>query len=467
MQTTISRTEIVIHERLRKDYGDVSELAENLADVGLIQPVVLQYNAELQKYILVAGGRRMAALDLLGVVTFEHGVTSTPGTYGFVFREELPADKAREIELYENLFRKAMTWPEHVLAVAEIHALKSKLAALDGEEWTQVETGRMLGVKRAMVGYVLTIADAVRAGDKDILAQDNMHNAMKVLMDRQRKQLTNEILKRAAERAPALATPPPPPVAGAPILPKGPALAIPLSSMLHQGKMEEVLMAMKPGLVDHIVTDWPYAINMANLQQANVGMDVSSVAREHGVEENLTDFPKWMAAMHYTLKDSGFCVIFCDQDHWHYQKKLAESVGFSVQRWPLTWVKTHPCMNGAAQYNFTKTTEIAMVCRKGNATLQKQQPTSHWLGDNLAARKRYEHPFAKPEGLFTWIYEAIALKGHTVLDPFAGRGSAVIPAIKYGLLPIAIEVSDEHYPHLANQIRTEYISLTGNNVTFA
>ena len=57
----IKLNKIIIGERLRKDPGNVSDLMDSIAEVGLLHPIVI--NSEYQ---LIAGHRRLIAYKKLG-----------------------------------------------------------------------------------------------------------------------------------------------------------------------------------------------------------------------------------------------------------------------------------------------------------------------------------------------------------------------------------------------------------------
>src|SRR5271155_3830973 len=110
--------EIVIPPRLRKEMGDIDQLAASIKDNGLIQPIVLVKELELMAgvdelletaIILIAGHRRLQALIKLGINELEYGVH-------FIWRDDLAKDEYRKtaVELEENLRRKNMTWSEEV-----------------------------------------------------------------------------------------------------------------------------------------------------------------------------------------------------------------------------------------------------------------------------------------------------------------------------------------------------------------
>jgi N6-adenosine-specific RNA methylase IME4 len=101
---------IIVGERHRKDYGDISELARSIADLGLLQPIVIAPDGKL-----IAGARRIKAFKELG-------------------RKEIPTtvidlDKVVLGEYAENTFRKAFTLSEVVEiadAIEPIEVAKAK-----------------------------------------------------------------------------------------------------------------------------------------------------------------------------------------------------------------------------------------------------------------------------------------------------------------------------------------------------
>jgi len=60
--------------------------------------------------------------------------------------------------------------------------------------------------------------------------------------------------------------------------------------------------------VDHVITDWPFAIDMDNLQQSGGGMDVSEVKQEHDVDRNKALQKKAITQLFRVLKPNGFFI---------------------------------------------------------------------------------------------------------------------------------------------------------------
>ena len=57
----ISVDKIIVKDRIRKDFGDIAELAADIKENGLISPIVVN-----KDYALLAGERRLRAVKHLG-----------------------------------------------------------------------------------------------------------------------------------------------------------------------------------------------------------------------------------------------------------------------------------------------------------------------------------------------------------------------------------------------------------------
>jgi site-specific DNA-methyltransferase (adenine-specific) len=174
------------------------------------------------------------------------------------------------------------------------------------------------------------------------------------------------------------------------------------------------------------------------------------------VESNLEMFEQMLPAFHHTLKDSGFCILWCDYDRWEHLKALAAKAGFQVQRWPIVWVKMHTCLNQMAHVNFTKNTEIALVLRKGKARLPRPVQTSIVMASNDEDKAKYGHPFVKPFEVWKFLIESVSIQGETILDPFAGVGSSTMAALQLGRKPIAVEIEEGHHAKLMERVKEFY-----------
>lgn len=101
MKIDIDRIKVDETSRIRQDIGDLSELQESIAEVGLINPILID-----EQDRLIAGHRRLTACKNLEWKEIEVNVV------------ELEDDELKmlEAEAAENMFRKDFT-PEEILAI--------------------------------------------------------------------------------------------------------------------------------------------------------------------------------------------------------------------------------------------------------------------------------------------------------------------------------------------------------------
>jgi ParB family chromosome partitioning protein len=190
MTTKLPLTSIILGDRFRKDLGDIDELKESLEQHGLLQPIGVHRRGEDEDaYILVWGGRRLAAATQLGWHEIEVKVLQNEEDFDL-----------REKELEENLRRKDMTWQEQVESMCEIHKLKVMKNALVGEKWGYRDTGRLLGISLGNVQYTLEVGKYLRQGDDELRKAPNMTEAIRILLRRKEAELLEKKLSTAPKK---------------------------------------------------------------------------------------------------------------------------------------------------------------------------------------------------------------------------------------------------------------------------
>lgn len=494
----MNRIQLPIHEiqevdRQRTEMGDIDGLAKSISRYGLIQPIVVN-----QHKVLIAGGRRLAACRKLNLVHVD-----------VVFRETLNEEDLFELELEENVRRKDMRWQEHCLAIANVHKRRARAAGLEGSTWSQQMTAELLGVSTGNVNYCLEIArhladasspmwkcesfreawrlrlrleeDAVLA---EIAKREQQQTATKeqikadaeVIKEYEKMETADEVEYRHAkekyesnplnkepfdeywkERKAMLAK-----------RAEAARSSVYLSNMIFNGDcIPYMCEADHRGMFDAIVTDIPYGIEMDTLNQDNFAhANIDTVEEEHDVEDNMQLMREFFPAAFACTKDSAFVVTWCDVMQWQFMYDLARKAGFEVQRWPITWIKTHACGNSMSQYNMTKNTEIAMVCRKPKTTLAKHTNQSTVTASNAEVKRALRHPFAKPYEVWHFILDAVTIEGQLILEPFAGSGSGVIAALQKKRRVIALEKQLGHYNNLLENVKTQHFLKLDPNYVF-
>jgi ParB family chromosome partitioning protein len=469
-RTSLPLTSIIVEDRQRECKPEaVASLAESMKTLGLIQPIVINQNNRL-----IAGGHRLAAARFLGWESID-----------VVYRETMSEDELQELELTENVKRSDLTWQERCIAIAKIHALKQRSAALDSKTWGQRETGAMLNVSQGYISYVIIVSRILldKPKDHEIWKCESLTEAWSLVMRWQSDEAMAHLSAvKTVAPMPVFTeeddvdasgifnfTSEPKPIQdphhgdtlemydqitgkkiGGTFLPADvfidnqyKPIEIALSHRyLHCNSIE--YMNSRVEAFDHIITDIPYGIDIDNLDQTTGIKDINTIKEEHTVEGNLNLFVQFFPAAYHCLKPNAFLITWLDQMNWQYMYDLAIKAGFKVQRWPITWSKPHG-LNQMAQFNFTKTTEIAMVCRKGLITLVEKQPTCVIEAGRDALCESINHPFAKPYACWFRLISAVSIKGQSILDPFCGRGSSFIAGTQMEREMYGCEIQDAHY----------------------
>lgn len=493
---TLPINEIKVIDRQRIDLGDVESLSESIQRCGQIQPIVIRREDNR----LIDGRRRLAAITALGWPTIE-----------VVYKDSLSEDRLQELELEADIKRKDRTWQEKCIAIEKIHKLKAKAAAADSLIWTQRNTAELLGVdsvreinhalkmaryleseldenKKAKEGAKYwpceSISEAFRLYFREAenemlaysakLAQENA--VSQTTFEEEQVELAEfESIEAcpdalAEERERYYSNPHNPPDSFEDYWKtkqewaKQTKETIYLSKKLIHGDSIK-FMWDNPGRFDHVITDIPYGIDLEMISQSkNEFRDIDTVEELHDVEYNKQLIADFFPAAFNTIKERGFCITWCDQMLFQYMYDLAIKAGFAVQRWPITWVK-NTAMNSCIAYNTTKDTEIAIVCRKKKTTAAMTKNTSvvHSGKDELC--NEIDHPFAKPFECWRFLTEFASLESHTILEPFAGRGSGVISMLQQGRNVTGVELDETHYNALIDNVkRLHYLKLNPNYI---
>jgi ParB-like chromosome segregation protein Spo0J len=480
--TYIPIDDVVVGERLRKDSPTVKNMVEDIAksikDIGPLQPLILD-----EKNNLIDGGCRYAAYKLLGA-------EEVP----IVRRKRVTAGGKLMMEVEANLRRSDLTWLEKVEAIARYHELKTEQAEESGEEWSQRATGSLLKVSNAHVSNCVQMWPFIKKGDPDVMKCSSLQEAQDILLERKKKAAVQHALTVTAMKAPEAALQ----IAGtekkrantAPVVfqlgkgdnkvtvptkeesfevqsPQGlmPPKVVDLSQMLFNADCTEWMLAMPKDSVDVIVTDIPYGVDMANMEDMK-GIDM--MKDTHEVEGNLDLMPKFIKGAYHILRPNSYLIFFYALQHHEKLRNWGEDAGFKVQDWPLLWLKPHSCKNNAPQCNWTKSFEPVMIMKKGSPVLKTPMTKCHMEVDGMPDKKMQSNPFAKPLlFLSEMIFKPLGLAHNSIcLDPFAGEGSILNAAILHGLQPIGVELDKSRFPSLVARIQRTYTKAFNTNCQF-
>ena len=472
-------TDIRVGSRIRRVTADVKDhieqLAESIKNLGPIMPILIDENNNL-----IDGGCRYSAYELLGELEVP-----------VVRRDKITPDDLRMLEVEANLRRKEMKWQEVAIGIYMVHKRKTEDTAKRNkankarDQWGTRATGSLMRVSHAHVADCLIVAEYLYRGDKEILDAPSMETAQKILLSRKENAA---VAAKAALSASSFAVTPAPRATRAsgiisltlgPDSPATPTTPSPTqspattlashhvdlsTSLFNVDCRDFMLNHMTPESVDLIVTDIPYGIDMALME--DLGGLSDDIKDAHEVEDNIEQMSDFLRGAYRVLKPNTYLCFFYALQHHEKLRNWGIEAGFSVQDWPLLWLKPHSSKNQAPHCNWTKSYEPCFIMRKGKPTI-KPMTKSHLEVDGLPDKKLQSNPFAKPlEWLNAMIFDPIAYPGMTVLDPYAGEGSILRAAIVRGCRIIACEKSPSRFPRLVDRIKTVYKNAMGDTTTF-
>lgn len=169
-------SEVRVAERIRKDNGGLEELANDIHEHGLINPITVMEQSE-GGYVLIAGLRRLKAMERMGAKEIRATVMTA-----------LEADEMLMLEIAENEQRKEFTVSEKLAFAEKLKAVEAEKARVrksaggkgglgqDVANWPHLqEQGRSRDIVAQKAGFTSTTqmrrAQAVSESRPDLMEQ--------------------------------------------------------------------------------------------------------------------------------------------------------------------------------------------------------------------------------------------------------------------------------------------------------
>lgn len=197
---------------------------------------------------------------------------------------------------------------------------------------------------------------------------------------------------------------------------------------LYCGDCREILPEIQA--VDYVLTDPPYALGSSRSEwkvTASVGAGIYAAAQ--AVKSGGAMFCFSAASgrgMEYTLGAVGPALPFNRILIWH--KQFVRSRVAGPWRWDIVAIMAF----GRASFGRPASSSVCTTAGPASSRL---------LGET-------GHPAEVPETVSEWLWSTLDSDGLTVLDPFAGTGSLLIPAAHQRRTVIGIE-REERYCEIA------------------
>jgi DNA modification methylase len=404
-QETKDIDEIVIGERVRLDKGNIDELAKSIAQVGLVQPIVIS-----RVNTLIAGERRMTALKRLGIKTLIHAKH-------YIYNDELDELKLKAMEIEENVRRKNLTWQEEILAkkrlleiLQAIHGVARPGAPSKAERAGLLEGGFGVNKLAALLG------ETGAATSKDLELAELIENI---------PQLARAETKEAARRLAALAT------------------TIAVSQIQQQAKPKDQALPdwelcegdfrafeLEPESVDFVVTDPPYGEDVQGMGPHSPQMIAKPFADD---PTSTTDLYFAMAQKAYrSLKPNKFAMFFFGFKVYDVLCDALRAAGFVVDTTPLVWAKNN-VINTSPYTRYGRSYEPILVARKGEPKLVRPSQRDVIQIESVIMTGNQEQKFyhaQKPIALIEKLILDTTVAGELVVDFCAGSGTTGLAALK-------------------------------------
>ena len=428
MLLEIPLNQISLEDRQRKDYGDLTGLAESIKKYGQIQNLLVRPEIN-GRYQLIAGGRRLAGVAAAGKSTAM--VKVWEGVIDDLLMQEL--------ELEENVQRKDLSWQEKQEAIAKMHTIKTKQAAAEGVTWTADDSAKLLGMAKRSVYNAIELDKAVKE-NPEIAKAETAFGAM------QRLTRAKDLTKR--QEAVAVR-----------VMAEDLNMVKRISVQVVQGdalvRMKEVPDASQ----DFVVTNPPYGVNIEDLFTAD-----KKIYEDDEVTISTLCRAVFQEA-YRVLKDDRWFVTFYPTRRLEECRQFLTEAGFTFQAVPSIWVKPNKYMSSVNDpyVQLGIRYESFFFARKGKAKLHQLPKSGNVFIYDTPKADRI-HPLQMPPELWDEIYNLITIRGETGVEPFAGSGSGGIAAIGRNLQYTGFELDPEYVARANTWIQEVARGGTGDTV---
>lgn len=426
--------EIIVESRFREDLGDLDEMVQSIKAKGIIQPLSCSVNAE-GKLCLLAGGRRFASAQLAGLPTVP-----------VIVRDFIDEIDSREIELFENIYRKDFTWSERAKLTEEIDRLyKNKHG-----DWSGRKTAELLDRGVGTVSRELQLANAIKLMP-ELAELKTADEALKVLKKMEDNAIVEEMRRRQVDR-----------------MEQDDATHIDnedhtdpkvnsrqrdngLRTMLRMADQNYMIGDVFKGMeglrsngnIQIIECDPPYGIDL-NEQKGSKNNAASNVHSYEEVErEDYPNFVRKLCSELYRVAGKDCWLVFWYGPTWH--QLVLESLraaGWQVDEIPAIWTKTQGQTLQPEIY-LARGYEPFFVCRKGKPVMVERGRLNVFNFPGVAGKSKY-HPTQRPLDLIREIFTTLGAGRQHVFVPFLGSGATLLACYDVGFQGFGFDLNGEY-----------------------
>jgi ParB family chromosome partitioning protein len=441
--------DIIIEERMRKEYQNIESLGESLKTKGQITPIILNKNMKL-----VAGGRRITAAKLIKWIELDARILPTADTL-----DDL------DIEFIENFQREDFSWAERAFGIAKLHeAHKSK-----DYKWSQRDTAALLGIGKSTVNNQLQLVAWLKELP-ELINSESEKAALQKISALEEAIYTKELADRPEEVKEVIPTqqetqPEIPPDVKEKAKAEMQDILSRIDQLKREGITDELGNKILPSVPEYIVGDFflaakdmkdgsygdyaliecdpPYAIDLQETKESKPSMldSYNEISKEA-----YPDWTRQLMSEFYRLLGINSRVIYWFGIEWYDMVyKTASSAGFSVSPIPGIWYKTNSSgQNKQPRVNLSNVYEPFFILRKGMPILGRFGAKNVFAYDMVPDKEKI-HPTERPLDLLLDIIPTVANKTAVsqCVVPFLGSGKTLKACKQLGIKAWGYDKSQE------------------------
>lgn len=393
-------------QRSAMDAQGLMDLADSISKNGLLHPVVVRKNG-ISNYTLVAGERRLKAIDILWNMGNELRCEDKSFIEGFVpvtYLGDMDPVDAFEAELDENLHREDLSWQDRATATAQLYELRRMQAEKAGQPEPPPSS---LGTELYPDYHPDAASKAVRRElilarnlhDPDVAKAANAEEGMKVLKRKEESQRSIELGKAVGSTFGAH------------------------SHQLYLGDCLHWMRDTQPDQFDVILTDPPYGIDAQNFNDSGGKANAAG----HTYDDSLNTWLELMRGFsnlsYRVAKSQAHLYCFCDIDNFLSLRNLMGAAGWNCFRTPFIWHNPSGQRAPWPQTGPHRKWQMLLYAIKGGRPVLNLKPdlVTYASDENLGWAAQ------KPVDLYRDLLSRSCRAGDSALDPFAGSGP-IFPA---------------------------------------
>jgi DNA modification methylase len=344
--------------------------------LGLVESIkvegLLHYPLIKDDLTVIAGDKRVRACQLLGIK--EIGAR--------VYPSGLAEETYKILRLHENLKRFNLPWYEQVVMERELHELrvaengKAQTGVRKdrgGTGWGLRDTAQELNISFGGLSQDIKLAEAYLCDPSMARIQDK-RTAMRVITQNLKLTIQENV-----------------------------ANANTGDSEILLGGSEEVLKAFPDSSFDACITDPPWL-----------------EFKDSALIKDKFTLPVFKEVFR-VLKPNSFLFAFVSTQDWYIYQKDLELLGFSVQKYPMLWVKENSLSYGTTTWQTQRNYEQIILAVKGSPAFTEKMVLSTLISPVVNSGKLI-HPNEKPVGIIQKLISYSTFENAFILDPFGGSG---------------------------------------------